>query len=606
MDKATWQRKAEEQLGRPIERLDYTPLPEIRVPALCTSGPATSRGTVQAPGWTVAAAYAGSPESVARAIREDVDGGVEAIQVDVRPFRGARDLAQVLQAVDASRVPVALAHGAIGDAAGLVGVLQGLRRPPSEVRLDFGLDPFATLAADGLLQGSMDEHLAAGADLAAWTREHAPLCRVFAADDAVWHDRGADEAWSIALVIAQALAYLRGMEANGLPVEQATGQIELRQTLPGRFLLGIAKLRATRRIVARIAEIGQFEASWRQTVRPAWRERSLRDPSVNILRSTASTFAGIVGGADRILVTPHLGTEHARRLARNTQLILRDESHLGEVADPAGGSHALESLTDQLALRAWACLQQLEREGGLKKALVGGFVKATLKSCSEREDLLVRSRKRPLLGVSRFPDPTEEPPVAPREEERPTSVPGSLEPCATFAELLPHALSSHSTELTGARIGHGLVRAPTLPARRLAEPFERLRSRGEREERTVYLAALGPLREHNARTAFGSELLAAGGLQVATDDAANSPEAVVAHWESLGRPTVLLSMADSRFGTDGLATTRALRELGAHVWILGRCRDEDLRTTFDELGTSGWIAVGTDVHSALLQLWEHA
>lgn len=602
MDKATWQQKAEAQLGRPIERLDYTPLPEVRVPALVTTAPPSSRGAEIGLGWTIGASYEGVPEDVAAAVTDDLEGGVEALCVDVRPFRGAKDLAQIVQPIDLESVHLGLANGSIGDAAALVGVIHGLRRSTAPLALDFGLDPIGLLTREGYLTGSLEGHLDAGADLARWCRDEAPRARVFAADDATWHDRGADEAWSIALTVASALAYVRAMEAAGIPLEDAMESVELRQSVPGRFLLGVAKLRATRRIVARIVEIAQTRGAWRQTTRPAWRERCLRDPAVNILRSTASTFGAIVGGADRILVPPHVDTAEARRLARNTQLILRDESHLGGVADPAGGAYALECLTDQLAMRAWDCLQQLEREGGIGAALTNGFVKATLKSCRERDELLVRTRKHPLLGVSRFPDPAEPPITSGFEEENPTSVPGDLPPCDTFEALLPDALSSHSSELTTARVGTGVVRVPTLDARRLAEPFEALRAR---EPRSVYLASLGSLREHNARTAFGRELLTTGGFTVETAPEATDPASIAARQRVLGSRVVLLSMADSRFDTDGVEAVRLLVEQGTSVWMLGR-PDEALGSTYESLGARGWIASGSDVLSALLQLWEHA
>ncbi|MCA9566986.1 MAG: hypothetical protein KC656_04050, partial [Myxococcales bacterium] len=234
MDKATWQQRAERELGRPVARLDYSPLPEVRVPALVTAGPPSSRGTGTSAGWQVASTHAGSPEVVAESVADDVQGGVEAIRVDVRAFRGARDLAMAVNAAEPEHRPFALAHGAIGDAATLVGLIRGLRRDVSGMQLDFGLDPIGELARNGFLQGPFDKHVASGADLVRWCRDEAPRCRVFVADGTVWHDRGADEALSIALTVGTALAYLRGMEAEGLSIEDAFGAIELRQAVPGR------------------------------------------------------------------------------------------------------------------------------------------------------------------------------------------------------------------------------------------------------------------------------------------------------------------------------------------------------------------------------------
>ncbi len=601
MDKASWRRRAERELGRPIELLDYTPVPDVRLPALLTEAPPSSRGSGTHTGWAIAATYAGAPEAMAEAIEADVEGGVEVVRIDPRAFRGARDLASALRAARIDRTAVALHRATIGDAALLVGVLQGLRRDLAATRVDFGLDPIGTLAASGTSRGPVEQHLRAGADLARWSAEAMPSARAFLADATVYHDQGADEAWSIALAVATGLTYLRAMESEGMPLERAFGAIELRQAIPGRFFLGIAKLRATRRVVARLAELCQVSGSWRQTAVPARREHCSRDLPVNILRNTGACFAAVVGGAHRIELPPHRPGAEGRRLARNTQLVLREEARLAAVADPAGGSYALETLTERLALRAWALLQQIERQGGLLAALQSGFIQDTIRASATRLDLEVRTRRHPLLGVSRYPDLDEPPPPPAEDEELPTAVPGDLPPCSRFEELLPHALKAQRSELTHARVGPGFARIPALPPCSLESPFVSMRQRADRDPRSVFLATLGPLREHSARTAFGRELLAAGGLRALENESAVTVEAILESWRSSGTRAVLLSAADTRLPSEGAELVEALHREGAAVWCLGRPLPE-----LEAAGARGFFAAGGDAVSFLLQLWEHA
>lgn len=604
MDTATWRARAERELGRPIDRLDYCPLPEVRLPALSTTSPVSSRGAVDNAGWAVGATYCGVPEEIATQIQADLDHGLEAVRIDVRLMRGARDLANALAPCDPSVTPVELAHAGIGHAAALVALQEGLRRDLSTLKLDFALDPIGMLGRTGYLAGAVEDHIEAAADLARWTLENCPLGHTFVADGTLWHDAGADEAWSIALVIATAVAYLRAMEAADVPLERAFDQIQVRQALPGRFLLSTAKLRATRRITARIAELCQVQGTWRQSAQPAWRERTERAPTVNILRNTASTFAAIIGGAQRICVPAHVPTDEGRRLALNTQHMLRAECGLDRVTDPGGGSHVLENLTDQLAQRAWACFQEIEAEGGMVAALTSGFVAKQLAACVERASLHTRTRKAPILGVTRYPDLDEAPPLREMEEELPTAVPGGLPACNRFEDLLPHALASQSSELTHARVGRAFSRAPAVFRRRFAAPFEALRNRGDLQPTSVFIATVGPLSEHSARTAFGKELVEAGGLRALIDDSCTTVEDAVDRFGTSGTKLAVVSTLDKRFGDEGVRAVQALTEAGARVWMLGRAGEHD--DALRSAGLQGYLGVGIDLYETLLNLWEQA
>ena len=134
------------------------------------------------------------------------------------------------------------------------------------------------------------------------------------------------------------------------------------------------------------------------------------DPWTNLLRLTVAGFAGAVGGADALVLgafSDALGApaERARRLARNTQLILAEEAHLGRAADPMAGAWAIESLTDQLARQGWSCLQAIERQGGLAAALSSGFVAAEIEGVRAARETAIGEGGLPILGVTRFPDP---------------------------------------------------------------------------------------------------------------------------------------------------------------------------------------------------------
>ena len=382
-------------------------------------------------------------------------------------------------------------------------------------------------------------------------------------------------------------------------------QIQLRQAIPGRFLLGIAKLRATRRLSARIAELWGASGSWLQTAYAPPRERTHRDPAVNILRNTASTFGGIVGGAAAIELSPHeKNNPHGRRLARNTQLILREEAQLDRVADPAGGSYAIEELTEQIAQKAWAHLQQIEANGGLLRALESGWIAAALQPYRDQLEKEVRTRARGIIGVSRFANLGEAPPHRELEWEPPTLLPRGCPDTSSFEQLITLAETQPVPALNRARLGKGISQLPQpLPKIQLGEPFERLRDRADRQPATVFLACLGPLPEHTARSSFGREFLESGGLKVHFCEQISSPEEVLSEWKSSGTSAVILSAMPGR-SSEIEQTLRALTDAGAAVWCLGKHRDRAAEYT--ELGARGFIFSGVDAITLLTEIWESA
>jgi len=494
----------------------------------------SSRGVVRR-GWMVVQTHSGDADAINQGARADLAEGVDGVRIDLGGLSTPDELGIALE--DIAPGQVAALHQANLDWVASFLVWAG----EATLSTHLELDPIGTLARSGSLPGGLEQSIRAAADLAR-RASTLPGVRVFGVDDAAWHERGADEAWCIAISAATAVAYLRALQSAG--VQPDPGAIPLRQAMPTRFLRGVAKLRATRRVWARIAELIGTHTAPEQTATPARRELTTVDPWVNILRGTTAAFAGIVGGASRIDIPPYSGEAQARRLARNTQLVLRDESRLGHVADPAGGSLAIEALTDSLAHDAWRRFQQIEAAGGAVAAVSSGWLAEQLAPL--REELLrrVRTRRAPILGVSRFPD---------LDEKRLPPAPGSR---------------------------------PAAPP--LAQPYEALRTR---DPAPVFIATLGPLAEHTARTGFGRELLAAGGLRAEVGE-------VEAH---SGCSVALLSCANKRFGTEALEAITTLTRSGAAVWMLGSPPPNE--SALRAAGVRDFVFTGGDAIATLDAIW---
>ncbi|MFD1694909.1 methylmalonyl-CoA mutase family protein [Roseibium aestuarii] len=362
---------------------------------------------------------------------------------------------------------------------------------------------------------------------------------VAAADGRVWHDLGATAGQELALTLATRLAQFRALEAAGVAEDRWTSLSTLTLAADADQQETLAKARAARLLDARLVEAcGLATAPLRLHMETSWRMLSQRDPFVNMLRNTVAGFSAAVGGADSVCVLPHtqalgLPDGFARRLARNTQSILMDESHLARISDPAAGSGALEARTRDLAEAAWGLFQQIEAAGGLASSAGLAKAKAMLEEANARRAAKLAKLAQPLVGVSSFPN----------LGEAPVKV---LAPAPDLQSL-------------------GFIR--------LAAPFEALRDAADASAASaphVFLAALGRLSQFSARAAFATNALAAGGLRTA-DPAEGAIEAQVAAFKASGATMACLVGSDALYAEEGPALVAALKQAGAtHVYLAGR------------------------------------
>jgi methylmalonyl-CoA mutase len=304
-----------------------------------------------------------------------------------------------------------------------------------------------------------------------------------------------------------------------------------------------------------------------------------RDPFVNMLRATVAVVAAGLGGADSIAVVPHtaaigLPDALARRIARNTQLILLEESNLAKVADPAAGSGGLESLTRELCVAAWALFQDIEKAGGAAAALEQGMIQAKVAAVrAEREQAIAR-RKDALTGTSEFPGIAEL-------------------PVAVLAPLLPSAPSAQAT-----------AEPTTLPCHRLAEPFEALRDAADRmRERTgarpgIFLANLGRLADFTARASYAKSFFEAGGIAALMSDGFADRDAMLAAFKASGAALACLCSSDAVYAGEAVAAASALHAAGArYIYLAGR--PGQLEASLRAAGVGTLIHAGCDVLATL-------
>ena len=470
------------------------------------------------------------------------------------------DVATVLAAVNPDLAPVSISSAEDQVAAAKALVAWWKTAEATAARGNLGLDPLALAARTGEAPD-----LAPLAEWVAAVRAELPGVRALTVDVLPYDDAGAGDVDSLAFALATGVAYLRHLEAAGIPAADAFGQIAFRVSANADQFMTIARLRALRRLWARVGEVSGVPAAARGAVQHA--VSSLRmvtrdDPWVNLLRGTIATFAAAVGGAEIITCLPFdtawgLPDEFSRRMARNTQLLAAEESNIGRVSDPAGGSWYVESVTDTLAGRAWAVFQELEAAGGMVAALASGAIADRIGASVAERTTRLSTRKAPLTGVSMFPKPDEEP---------------------VQARPRPAAPERHG-----------------LAPRRDADVFEALRDRAAAADTppVVFLACLGARRDFGGREMFTGALLGVGGIEHPSSEG-GTPEEIVAEVTAAGASMVILCSSAKVYAAQAVDVARALKQAGVStVFIAGR-KTETASEVVDEV-IDGEVFDGMDV-----------
>ena len=521
----------------------YTALDELPEPPLPGEWPYLRGGAGPRDadtGWKVAEAFPGHLTSdVNAAVLAALTDGVGALLIRVGESGvPAGELETLLSGVYLDLAPVILDAGADYPAAcdallALVDRMAADKR--AAVSIDLGADPL-TAQLSGRAAPSMEQVVAVATRVTGGRG-----VRAITVDGPAFHNLGANAAWELAGSIAAAVTYLRALTESGIAVGDALRHISFRLAADDDQFMTIAKMRAARQLWARVAEVvgdpeGGSAVLHAETSLPMMAQR---DPWVNMLRGTLAAFGAGVGGADTVLVLPFdaaipggfpdVSAGFARRIARNTQLLLLEESHVGKVVDPAGGSWYVEDLTEQLAAQAWRHFQAIEARGGFVDA--GDYVADQIAEVAAKRADDIAHRRTAITGVNEYPDLTELP--------------------------LPQGDS-----------------APTVA--RYAAAFEALRDRSDAFlARTggrprVLLLPLGPLAEHNVRATFAANLLASGGIEAINPGPVDAAGVAAAVRDAESPAAAVICGTDKRYGEEASGVVEAARDAGvSRVYLAG-------------------------------------
>ena len=456
---------------------------------------------------------------------------------------------------------------------------------PASCDIRFGLDPLGACAVWGSSPYSWPEVVPALTGAIKGLATMGFKGPFAAADGRVVHDAGGSEVQELAFVLACGVAYLRAIEQAGVPLEEAQGMVYARLSADADQFLTLAKFRAMRLLWARVEQAsGLTPKPMFIAADTAWRMLTQRDAYVNMLRATMATFSAGLAGANAIAVLPHtlalgLPDDFARRVARNTQLILLEESNLAKVSDPAAGSGGIETLTKQLCEAAWVLFQEIEKAGGIFAALEQNLIQRKVAATRAIREANIAKRRDVLTGASEFPN--------------------LHETNAAVLEARPIELAPY---------GEAKFKFDPLSPMRLAAPFEALRDKSDARLKSsgarpkVFLANLGTPADFTARATFAKSFFETGGIEAVDTEGFADPAALAAAFKASGADIACLCSSDKVYAGQAEAAAKALQAAGArHIYLAGRPGEQE--AALRGAGVSDFIFAGGDALAMLQQAW---
>ncbi|MFP4525643.1 MAG: methylmalonyl-CoA mutase family protein [Bacteroidales bacterium] len=324
-----------------------------------------------------------------------------------------------------------------------------------------------------------------------------PSFHVLQVDAFPVHNAGATAVQELGAALAMGNEYLANLTEKGLNIDDIASAMRFKFGSGSSYFIEIAKLRAARMLWAKIVEaynpsnessakmyIHSETSHWNQTI---------YDPYVNMLRGTTESMSAALGGADSIIVTPYdkafeTPTEFAGRIARNTQIILKEEAYLDKVVDPAGGSYLIENLTQSIAEHAWSLFQEIENAGGYIEAFKKGLIQEKIKEVANKRNHNIAAKKEALVGVNLYPNPN---------------------------EVMEKGYNEDTVESSSQEAGDAI--AEPLKPYRGAEEIELMRLKTDRNadrRPKVFLLTIGDKTMRRARAQFSSGFFAAAGFEI--------------------------------------------------------------------------------------------
>jgi methylmalonyl-CoA mutase len=442
----------------------------------------------------------------------------------------------------------------------------------------FNFDFFAYYLLNGSYYNSFDDNVNELTTLFNFLSNWNPNFQIININGDIYHNAGANAVQELAFSLAQMVNYLDILTDNGISIDQAIKRIRLTLGLGSTYFIEIAKLRAARLLISKV--LTAYELSKDKTKicihsKTGIFNKTAYDVYNNMLRNTVEAMSAIIGGADEITILPHDITLHksndfSRRIARNVQLILRDEAHFDNVIDPAGGSYLIENLTKSIAQHAWDLFCQIEDMGGFKAVMENSWIKNEIEKSAENKLNAILKRKSTVIGINNYPN---------------------------------------MNETISAELHKPLINKPkndnALKIFRVAEPFENLRYRTEmhvnngNKKPLVYLLPFGDLAMRNARVNFSRNFFGVAGYEIMDAEVYNNDEMMIKLISEHNPDIIVLCSSDAEYGSLGINIAKTIKENYPNKIIVVAGNPTEIIELLKDNGVNEFIHVKSNILETL-------
>jgi len=608
-----------------------------------------------------------TPEAFNQALRADLERGQTAVnmQLDLATLLGKDadaaepglvgkaglsiscldDLTEALKGVDLEQTPIIIQTGASGLPllSMVLAMLEKQGRSGAKLRGCISGDPLGELAGWGRLPRSLSGAYEDMAQLTRWAAAEAPGLRTVLVRGHPYHDGGGNALQELAFSLATGVEYLRELQARGVSIDQAAPRVLFAFSLGSNLFMEIAKLRAARMLWAKVvAAFGGSEDARKMHIhtRTSVWNKTLYDPDVNMLRATTEAFSGVLGGCDSLHIGPkdeiaRVPSDFSRRVARNTHTVLREEAGLTRAVDPAGGSWYVENLTDTLARKTWDLFREVEKQGGMAKALSAGFPQQQIATVSDRRAKAYAQRLDIFVGTNMYPNHTDDPLTpetidhAALQQERTTKLKAFRQTldagaCRDALDKMAQAAPDQRVKAAVAAAAAGATLndlCNTLAAgeqsdpllepvaiKRGAEPFEALRQHSEAyAKRTgslpkVFLANMGPIPQHKARADFSRGFLQVGAFEVIGNDGFETTDQACQAAIDSGAGAVVICSTDKTYPDLMPDLVKGLKAAKPDTLVLVAGYPADHIKAFEAAGVDDFIHLRANCYELLNKL----
>ncbi len=444
-------------------------------------------------------------------------------------------------------------------------------------------DPIGDFVLKGRFQTSENDAFDIGKKLIE-SASDLPHYQVILINGQHFANSGASIVEQLAFSLAQGTNYLTQLTERGLSIDKVAPRLKFQFAVGGNYFMEIAKFRAARLLWAYIVKAygpsrDEVSSMHIHTVTSDW-NKTIYDEYVNLLRTSTESMSSVLGGTDSLTINPfnsvyEEATEFSERLARNQQLLLKEESYLDKVVDPGAGSYYIENLTNSLADQAWKLFLEVQENGGFLEAFKLGFIQKRIAETAQKRDIAIAFRKESVLGTNQYPNITEK-----IESEVDTKVFQAVDLTLPDAEI------------------------ETLKPYRSSQAFELLRYTTDQYSKTnrrpkVFMLTIGNLAMRRARAQFAANFFGCAGFEIVDNIGFKTVEEAVSEFDKANADIAVLCSSDDEYAEYAPEFYNKLKDK-AIVVVAGYPKNliEDLKS----IGIEYFIHVKSNVLETLKQM----